>query len=296
MDGTQSLLCLSAEVALTAKNHTARAVLTSKLVYGLRNLKLNPEALSSAGDEVTCSICLEDFSDPVTTDCGHNFCQGCISRCWEELESNFYCPQCRETFPQGILQPNKELRKTVELMILLSSQAAHGLEKERMCERHQEALKLFCEEDQMPICLVCRESRVHRAHAVLPIEEAAKDYQEQIQSHLKRLRKARDELLEFQSIEEKESEKMMWQVELEKQLMVSECKRLRQLLDEREHLLLSRLGELDGKLLRRKKENITCLGEEISRLSALITELEGKCQQQAPELLQVPFPCESLPG
>uniref|UniRef100_A0A8C8RPC4 E3 ubiquitin-protein ligase TRIM39-like n=1 Tax=Pelusios castaneus TaxID=367368 RepID=A0A8C8RPC4_9SAUR len=129
----------------------------------------------SAADEVTCSICLEVFKDPVTTLCGHSFCQGCINPSWREGESDFCCPQCRETFPQKNLRPNKELRKRVELR--LRSQAVGKLEGEGLCERHQEALKLFCEEDQIPVCLVCRESRDHRTHTVLPIEEAAKDYQ-----------------------------------------------------------------------------------------------------------------------
>ncbi|XP_025048151.1 tripartite motif-containing protein 15-like [Alligator sinensis] len=38
------------------------------------------------------------------------------------------------------------------------------------------------------------------------------------------------------------------------------------------------LGELGLEIVRRREEN--------ARLSALITELEGKCQQPAPELLQ----------
>uniref|UniRef100_A0A5F8G4R5 RING-type domain-containing protein n=1 Tax=Monodelphis domestica TaxID=13616 RepID=A0A5F8G4R5_MONDO len=33
--------------------------------------------------EVTCSICLELFQDPVSIECGHSFCRSCIARCWE---------------------------------------------------------------------------------------------------------------------------------------------------------------------------------------------------------------------
>ncbi|TFK02402.1 E3 ubiquitin-protein ligase TRIM17 [Platysternon megacephalum] len=76
------------------------------------------------------------------------------------------------------MRPNKELRKLVELMIGLSSQVAHELEEEKVCDTHQEALKLFCEEDQTPICLVCRESQTQHVHTVPPMEEAAQDYQD----------------------------------------------------------------------------------------------------------------------
>lgn len=29
-------------------------------------------------EEATCSICLDYFTDPVMTTCGHNFCRECI--------------------------------------------------------------------------------------------------------------------------------------------------------------------------------------------------------------------------
>ncbi|XP_065447063.1 E3 ubiquitin-protein ligase TRIM15-like [Chrysemys picta bellii] len=76
------------------------------------------------------------------------------------------------------------------------------------------------------------------------------------------------------------------QAEVERQLVVSECERLSQFLAKQERLLPARLAELDKEMKRRREENATHLGEEISRLSALITELEGKCQQPVLELLQ----------
>ncbi|XP_025047695.1 E3 ubiquitin-protein ligase TRIM11-like [Alligator sinensis] len=80
--------------------------------------------------------------------------------------------------------------------------------------------------------------------------------------------------------------KTLRQTEVERQLVVSECEGLCQLLAEREQVLLARLGELDTEIVRRREENAAHLCEETARLSTLITELEGKCQQPAPELLQ----------
>ncbi|XP_044840091.1 uncharacterized protein LOC123346681 [Mauremys mutica] len=237
-------------------------------------------------DEVTCSVCLEYFTDPVTIECGHNFCRACISQCWGESESNFSCPQCRETALQRNLRPNRQLGNLVELVKRLRLQAVTEPEGQRMCERHQEALKLFCEEDQTPICVVCDRSRAHRAHTVVPIEEAAQEYREQILSRLQHLQEEREELLGLKSDWDKESERLLRQTEVERQLVVFECEQLRQFLAEQERLLLARLGELDQEIGRRREENATRLCEEISQLSALITELEGKCQQPVPELLQ----------
>ncbi|XP_067406882.1 E3 ubiquitin-protein ligase TRIM15-like isoform X1 [Emydura macquarii macquarii] len=109
---------------------------------------------------------------------------------------------------------------------------------------------------------------------------------EQILSRLQRVREEREELQGLKSDWDKESERLLRQTEVERQLVVSEVEQLRQFLAEQERLLLARLGELDEEIGRRREENSTQLCEEISRLSALITELEGKCQQPAPELLQ----------
>ncbi|XP_067417697.1 zinc finger protein RFP-like [Emydura macquarii macquarii] len=244
------------------------------------------ELAGSFQDEVTCSVCLEYFTEPVTIECGHNFCRACISQCWGESEPNFPCPQCREPAQQRHLRPNRQLGNVVQLVKRQRLQVVPEPEGGRVCERHQEALKLFCEEDQAPICVICRESRAHRAHTVVPIEEAAQEYREQILSRLQRLREEREELQGLKSDWDKESERLLRQTEVERQLVVSECEQLRQFLAEQEHLLLARLGELDEEIGRRREENSTQLCEEISRLSALITELEGKCQQPAPELLQ----------
>ncbi|CAM4539722.1 unnamed protein product [Lepidochelys kempii] len=109
----------------------------------------------SLQDEVTCSICLEYFTDPVTIECGQNFCQACLSQCWGELEPNFSCPQCRESALQRDLRPHGQLGNLAELVKCLRLQAGPEPEGQRVGDRHQEALKLSCEEDQTPLCLVC---------------------------------------------------------------------------------------------------------------------------------------------
>ncbi|XP_075768860.1 uncharacterized protein LOC142821532 isoform X4 [Pelodiscus sinensis] len=158
--------------------------------------------------EVTCHVCLEYFTDPVSIECGHNFCRACLSRCWGESEPNF-CPQCRETIPHRHLRPNYQLGNLVELVKRLQLPAGPVPEGQPECERHQEALKLFCQEDQAPICVVCDRSRAHRAHTVVPIEEAAQECKEQILSCLQRLREERDALRGLESDWAEESERLL---------------------------------------------------------------------------------------
>ncbi|XP_022620236.1 E3 ubiquitin-protein ligase TRIM11-like [Seriola dumerili] len=48
-------------------------------------------------DQFLCSICLDVFTDPVTTPCGHNFCNKCITEHWDVNVPN-QCPNCKEVF------------------------------------------------------------------------------------------------------------------------------------------------------------------------------------------------------
>lgn len=44
------------------------------------------------------------------------------------------------------------------------------------CSRHAEELKLYCEEDQELVCLVCGLSQDHRNHTMMCVQEAEKKY------------------------------------------------------------------------------------------------------------------------
>ncbi|XP_067441794.1 E3 ubiquitin-protein ligase TRIM39-like [Thunnus thynnus] len=48
-------------------------------------------------DQFLCSICLDVFTDPVTTSCGHNFCKNCITEHWNSNDQ-YLCPICKEVF------------------------------------------------------------------------------------------------------------------------------------------------------------------------------------------------------
>ncbi|XP_062849502.1 E3 ubiquitin-protein ligase TRIM39-like isoform X2 [Trichomycterus rosablanca] len=50
-------------------------------------------------DQLQCSICLDVFTDPVSTPCGHNFCMMCLKKCWD-TSSHCQCPVCKMDFPK----------------------------------------------------------------------------------------------------------------------------------------------------------------------------------------------------
>ncbi|MBW04085.1 E3 ubiquitin-protein ligase TRIM17, partial [Eschrichtius robustus] len=119
---------------------------------------------------------------PVMTTCGHNFCRECIRLTWEKAKGQkrrrkckgpFPCPECRKLSPQRNLRPNCLLTKVAEM-----ARRHPSLQSRDLCQVHQELLKLFCEDDQSPICVICRESQEHRPHRVVPIEEVVQEYKD----------------------------------------------------------------------------------------------------------------------
>ncbi|XP_063105378.1 E3 ubiquitin-protein ligase TRIM7 isoform X2 [Cavia porcellus] len=177
------------------------------------------EALALAAElqgEATCSICLELFREPVSVECGHSFCRGCIARCWEPpgaAPRPLPCPQCREPARPGQLRPNRHLAAVAALLRRFSLPAAAPEQRAppqaARCPLHGEPLKLYCQDDGRAICVVCDRAREHRVHAVLPLDEAVQEAKEHLDSKLKVLKKDLEDYEVFRSMEEKESKELL---------------------------------------------------------------------------------------
>ncbi|XP_067227442.1 E3 ubiquitin-protein ligase TRIM39-like [Chanodichthys erythropterus] len=100
-------------------------------------------------EELQCSICLEVFTDPVTTPCGHNFCRTCLSKCWTNTQTCF-CPFCKEKFSK---RPDLKINTT------LREVAQHFKEKLKL-----EESGVFCDicevrkQKAVKSCLMCQSS------------------------------------------------------------------------------------------------------------------------------------------
>ncbi|XP_075433423.1 E3 ubiquitin/ISG15 ligase TRIM25-like [Ascaphus truei] len=63
-------------------------------------------------EELSCSICLTIYTNPVMLTCGHNFCQDCIAKSLDSQRGSrvYSCPECRAEFQQRpSLQRNLKL-------------------------------------------------------------------------------------------------------------------------------------------------------------------------------------------
>ncbi|XP_037648319.1 E3 ubiquitin-protein ligase TRIM21-like [Sebastes umbrosus] len=72
--------------------------------------------------ELTCSICLDLFDEPVSTPCGHNFCQACIGGYWASSPV-CTCPLCKRQFDE---RPQLSVNKVFALIADKYKQTRYG--------------------------------------------------------------------------------------------------------------------------------------------------------------------------
>ncbi|XP_027128242.1 zinc finger protein RFP-like [Larimichthys crocea] len=89
-------------------------------------------------DKFLCSVCLDVFTKPVSTPCGHTFCSASTSGV-AGLKSH------------TLLHPVKNL-------------------DDKMCKTHNKMTELYCRTEQACICALCLKSE-HKGHSVVPLEE-----------------------------------------------------------------------------------------------------------------------------
>ncbi|KAM9658981.1 LOW QUALITY PROTEIN: tripartite motif-containing protein 43B-like [Trichechus inunguis] len=95
--------------------------------------------------ELTCFICLNYLTDPITTGCGHSFCRPCLCLSWEETETPAHFSLCRETSVQTEFKTNILVKNPVSLVRQASLWQFLSSE-EQMCGTHK--TKKMCWEEK----------------------------------------------------------------------------------------------------------------------------------------------------
>ncbi|XP_073715741.1 E3 ubiquitin-protein ligase TRIM39-like [Misgurnus anguillicaudatus] len=99
--------------------------------------------------KLQCDVCLDVFSDPVITPCGHNFCRICLKQCWDNSQI-YSCPYCKKTFSK---RPELKINTTLRYLTLIF--------KEQFSLRRSEVLCDICDESKLKAlksCLTCQMS------------------------------------------------------------------------------------------------------------------------------------------
>ncbi|XP_058248041.1 E3 ubiquitin-protein ligase TRIM35-like [Hemibagrus wyckioides] len=235
-------------------------------------------------EDFSCPVCFDIFKDPVLLQCSHSVCKVCLEQYWEAKGSR-ECPVCRKRSQQSQLPTNFALRNLCETFLQERSQRSSP-ESGTVCSLHSEELKLFCLDDQEPVCLVCQTSRKHTDHKFCPTDEAATDCKEKLKTELKLLK---------EKLENSEDCKLNWSQIAEYiqiQAQQTECQireqfeKLHQFLRDEEAVRIAALREEEEQKSQMMKEKIEKLSRDISSLSDTIRAIEEEMRAEDVLFLQ----------
>lgn len=230
----------------------------------------NAENMASASlaEDLTCSICLSVFTDPVILLCGHSFCRDCIS---VSLSKQPHCPNCRTPVStEGpYLLTNHILKSLAEKTKEATKQKLeYRLDKEKsewLCLEHDEKLKLYCITDQLLTCVICRDGQRHEAHTFKPVGEAATLVRKELENFVEKVStdtKALESLVQSQQEEMTKTNKRSQEL---KTLIKNEFKKMYTFLKKRE-------GEMINKVTCDKKDGMKKMTESLDALKEAISE------------------------
>nr|WML68836.1 tripartite motif protein 25 [Mylopharyngodon piceus] len=126
-------------------------------------------------DELTCSICLCLFENPVSLICGHSFCASCLEATWNDRISSLSCPHCRMSFScKPELKKNTVLSAVLDAYRIKAGVPEPVKEPFEVKKKDPDAIKCdsCMEAKAVKTCLTCMASycedhvRPHRENAI----------------------------------------------------------------------------------------------------------------------------------
>ncbi|KAJ8357763.1 hypothetical protein SKAU_G00205570 [Synaphobranchus kaupii] len=256
-------------------------------------------------EELSCPVCTDIFRDPVVLRCSHSFCKACLQQCWEQKECR-ECPVCRRRSSMDDPPLSLSLRNTCEAFLKERSQRAKA-GSEVVCSLHSEKLKLFCLEDQIPVCFVCQTSEKHENHKLRPVQEAAHTYkavkftvglfpqysvdsviyfQEKLRTALAPLQEKLKAFNEVKLICDETAEHIKSQAQHTERQIKMEFEKLQQFLKDEEAARISALREEEEQKSQMMKVKIEKMTDEISSLSDQIRVIEQELGAEDISFLQ----------
>ncbi|XP_072890274.1 nuclear factor 7, brain-like [Hemitrygon akajei] len=235
------------------------------------------QQVESLTEELICPICLGIFNDPVSLDCGHNFCRSCITRLGKEKRN--YCPQCREVLSDRTPRVNRALANLVEKAQKLNmNPKAKG--RKSLCEEHDEEFKLFCETDGKVICLICATAREHQSHNIMPLKEAVEIVKNQVKSSINSLTKKKSVIEEMHQKQKLKISGVEVQRRSLESYIKSEFARMHQILEQKQQRILGELEEEARKILNKMEKNLWEIEDYLNSVAHELSTLQKQVDQE----------------
>ncbi|XP_007539194.2 tripartite motif-containing protein 75-like [Erinaceus europaeus] len=253
--------------------------------------------------EFSCPVCLDWLTDPVTLDCGHHCCASCLQQCWQDLLDILPCPVCQHHCAYRKLQKNSQLSALADMVKQLPSSGSKRKQQQEqpLCEKHQQVLSLFCEQDQQLVCVQCRVSCEQQGHPVIPTEEAAAQHRRKLRSHVQILKKQLDDAHKGLHMQDKERREFREKVIIKRTLIFWQFKDYNSFLRDLQHKydswLLEEMTNVSQKMTE-SRDQLSAFGSSVKTLLRDLTDMSVQTDLQlllrATRLQHLLSSCEEL--
>ncbi|KAL6478867.1 hypothetical protein MHYP_G00123000 [Metynnis hypsauchen] len=223
---------------------------------------------SLSENDLSCTLCHKIYVDPVLLSCRHSFCKNCLKE-YRQKKKTLKCSLCKKQCPKGFPPPNLQLKALCDSF--LQERNTSAVRSEPLCILHKEELKLFCLEDKQPVCVVCRDSKLHSRHSFRPLDEAALEHREELRAKLKPLEEKLHSFLKAKLICDHTAQHITSQAEHTERRIKEEFEKLHQFLRDEEENSLSALRTEVRVKSRITKKTTSSINHEIMNLSKTIT-------------------------
>ncbi|KAG9269268.1 tripartite motif-containing protein 35-like [Astyanax mexicanus] len=235
-------------------------------------------------EELSCPVCCEIFRDPGVLSCSHSVCRTCLQQFWKTKGSQ-ECPVCRRRSSKDEPPVSLTIKNLCEAFLESRSQRSSA-GSEGVCSLHNEKLKLFCLDDQHPVCLVCQTSKNHKNHNFCPIDEAVTDCKTKLQTALEPLQKNLKVLEEAKRDYDQTAAHIKTQTQHTERQIKQEFEKLHQFLRDKEAVRIAALKEEEEQKSQMMRRKIEEMNEEISSLSDTIRNIEKEMEAEDIQFLQ----------
>lgn len=244
-------------------------------------------ALADFQAEASCPICLDFLKDPVTINCGHNFCLSCISLSWKDLTDTFPCPFCRFCCLERKFASNPQLGNLTEIAKLLQIRRSKRKRQEEkiVCEKHSQVLTFFCQKDLEVLCPQCSFSADHWNHYIWPIEKAARYHRERLEYCVEPWKERVEQVEKVITMQTRKSGELKKKVEYRREEIRSEFEQLMLFLQNEQETVLRELQDEETAISTKLKDNLAKFSDHVSTLKCLLKEIESKYVKSELEFL-----------
>ncbi|XP_023194122.1 E3 ubiquitin-protein ligase TRIM39-like [Xiphophorus maculatus] len=219
----------------------------------------------SYSEELTCSVCLTIFTDPVNLPCGHSFCRQCIS---EVLVTQQHCPHCGAAVAlEAASLPTSLVLKSLAEKAKAKPDEGKRLtaEVDGLCPEHEEKLKLFCITDQQLVCIICRDGEEHEGHQFKPVKEAAASLRKQLEMFEQC---TADDIHAVERLADAQKDEMFKTRERSQRLLA----RISKQFEEMHQFLRRRENEIKSELKHKEEDNVEKMRETFQATAVALSE------------------------